>query len=34
MNNDFPFTTVWRPNPNAVTPVPAALASQEADPAI
>ncbi|MET7920991.1 hypothetical protein ABZU45_35130 [Streptomyces avermitilis] len=34
VNNDFPFTTIWRPNPNAVTPVPAALASQEADPAI
>lgn len=29
VNNDFPFTTAWRPNPAAATPVPHALALQE-----
>ncbi|MEV7817760.1 hypothetical protein AB0P05_45245 [Streptomyces flaveolus] len=32
VNNDFPFTTVWRPNPTAAIPAPPALAAQEAAP--
>ncbi|MGW3652757.1 hypothetical protein [Streptomyces sp. NPDC000878] len=29
VNNDFPFTTAWRPNPAPVTPAPPALTAKE-----
>lgn len=32
VNNDFPFTAVWRPNRTAEIPAPSALVVQEADP--
>ncbi|MHB9861997.1 hypothetical protein [Streptomyces sp. YIM S03343] len=32
VNNDFPFTTDWRPNPTAAIPAPPALVTQDADP--
>ncbi|WP_406841876.1 hypothetical protein ACICHK_43605 (plasmid) [Streptomyces sp. AHU1] len=31
VNNEFPFTTAWRLNPTAATPVPAALAVPETE---
>ncbi|WP_017238197.1 hypothetical protein [Streptomyces sp. SS] len=31
VDNEFPFTTAWRPNPAAATPAPSALAVQETD---
>ncbi|MEU1455703.1 hypothetical protein [Streptomyces avermitilis] len=30
VNNDFPFTTAWRPNPAPATPAPPVLTAQEA----
>ncbi|MEU0661079.1 hypothetical protein [Streptomyces lavendulocolor] len=30
-SNDFPLTTVWRPNPTAATPAPPALGAQEVE---
>ncbi|MET9485044.1 hypothetical protein [Streptomyces sp. NPDC006638] len=31
VNNDFPFTAAWRPNPTAATPAPPTLIAQPAD---
>lgn len=31
VNNDYPFTTGWRPNPTAAAPAPPAFLAQEAD---
>lgn len=30
VNNDFPFTSAWRPNPAPETPAPPLLAAEEA----
>ncbi|ALC25700.1 hypothetical protein [Streptomyces sp. CFMR 7] len=34
VNNQFPFTSIWRPNPAATTPPPPGLAGQEPSPAM
>lgn len=32
VSNEFPFTTDWRPNPDATTPAPPAFAAQHPEP--